>query len=54
MGVPAHQGQWGGTWVMGLPANPDAHPVNHQAATWVAESESATPSKHAEFVAADG
>lgn len=42
-GVPPLQGQWGGTWVMGSPANPDAHPVNHQAATWVAESASAPP-----------
>lgn len=40
-GAPPLQGQWGGTWVMGSPANPDAHPVNQQAATWVAESESA-------------
>jgi len=40
---PPLQGKWGGTWVMGSPANPDAHPVNLQAATWVAESESAAP-----------
>lgn len=26
-----------GTWVMGIPAEPSAHPVNQQAATWVAE-----------------
>lgn len=51
-GVPAHQGQWGGTWVMGSPANPDAHPVNHQAATWVAESESAAPAAAAAAAAA--
>jgi len=25
-----------GTWVMGIPADPSSHPVNQQAATWVA------------------
>ncbi|KAH9321559.1 hypothetical protein KI387_016198, partial [Taxus chinensis] len=38
----------GGTWMMGSPTNPSAHPVNQQAATWVAEdhlsSSSNTPS----------
>lgn len=26
-----------GTWVMGVPADPSSHPVNQQAATWVAD-----------------
>ncbi|XP_010249597.1 PREDICTED: GEM-like protein 1 [Nelumbo nucifera] len=34
-------GRWG-TWVMGNPVPPQAHPVNQQAATWVAGE--ATPS----------
>ncbi|KAF8407380.1 hypothetical protein HHK36_006511 [Tetracentron sinense] len=34
-------GRWG-TWVMGTPVQPQAHPVNRQAATWVAGE--ATPS----------
>ncbi|GLJ19587.1 hypothetical protein SUGI_0354380 [Cryptomeria japonica] len=35
------EGRWG-TWVMGTPANPGIHPVNQQAANWVAQE--ATPS----------
>ncbi|KAH9319718.1 hypothetical protein KI387_021487 [Taxus chinensis] len=33
------EGRWG-TWVMGIPANPGTHPVNQQAANWIAQEAS--------------
>eukprot|EP01018_Ginkgo_biloba_P005775 Gb_14979 [translate_table: standard] len=41
--APVQEGSRWGTWVMGSPANPGSHPVNQQAATWVAEESTAAP-----------
>ncbi|XP_058076820.1 GEM-like protein 1 [Magnolia sinica] len=42
-GDNSSEGRWG-TWVMGNPATPQAHPANQQAATWVADQ--SLPSSH--------
>ncbi|KAF3788067.1 GLABRA2 expression modulator [Nymphaea thermarum] len=36
MSAAGEGGRWG-TWVMGVPTEPKAHPVNQRAATWVAD-----------------